>query len=221
MLPLKIAECLEKYPLFERLSCLQAVNLTWAGGRIPAAGEIGKVLKSGDVLMCEVTSKDLWLAVRLEVPTAGAVLYCEIKMEREATVAAFRLCLYRYALEALSLDDQAGLFSPDDMQLIQNTAVTRRLSTNTPSQTQIGGQTLEPDWKIGYCFDFLTCYVSGCLPSRASIQVWEPRSSSGEEINKSSVIRKVRIEELSTKPVPRQSLQSTQAQSQCAGCFLY
>jgi len=221
VLPLKIAERLEKYPLFEGLSCLQAVNLTWAAGQIPAEGEVGKLLKSGDVLMCDVTSKDLWLAVRLEVPAAGAVLLCEIKMDREATVAAFRVCLYHCALEVLNLDDKTGLFSPQDMHLTQNTALTRRLSMYTPSQSQIGGQELEPEWKVGSCFDFVTCYVSGSLPSRAGIQVWEPRSRSGEEINKSPVIRKIRIEELTAKTAPQKLVQSTQVQSQCLGCCLY
>ena len=220
MLPLKIAERLEKYPLFEGLSCLQAVNLTWTGGLLPAGGEVGQLLKSGDVLMCEVTSKDLWLAVRLEVPTAGSVLHCEIKMDREATVDDFRLCLFDYALELLSLSTKSSQYHPHDMQLTQNTALTRRLSINTPSQTEVKGQTLEPACKVGQVFDFTACYVSGSLPSRAGIHTWEPRSHSGEEVHKMHPIRKVRVEELAALPAPPHPAKSAHAQTQCIGCFL-
>lgn len=171
--------------------------------------------------MCEVTSKDLWLAIRLEVPSAGTVLHCEMKMDRETTVDSFRLCLFNYALELLNLSNNSSSFSPQDLQLTQNTVLTRRLSITTPAQTQIGGLPLESEWKLGQCFDFVTCYVSGLLTPRAGIQTWESFSRSSLEIKKTPVIRKVRIEELTAKSTSLPTAKPTQAQSQCVGCFLY
>ena len=182
---------------------------------------MGKLLKSGDVLMCEVTSRDLWLAIRLEVPSIGTVLHCEMKMDRETTVDSLRLCLFHYALELLKLSDSSSSYSPQDLQLTQNTALTRRLSITTPSQTQIGGQPLESDWKVGQCFDFITCYVSGLLTPRTGIQTWESRNRFSDEIKKTPVIRKVRIEELTAASKSLPPAKPTQAQSQCVGCFLY
>ena len=215
VLPLKIAERLEKYPLFAGLSCLQAVNITWANGeRIPSSGSVGKVLKSGDTLLCDLTSKDMWLTVRLEVPSLSAFLNCDIKVDCDASVSSLRLALYDVAVEVLSLQD---CHSPEDMQLTQIPQFTHRLSASAPVEQGTGGRVLDPEWLIRDCFDFVSCYVTGYLPARAGIQTWLTHCNSAE-IKSTPIIRKVCIEDMTVRPAIKRVLSIAKAESQCGGC---
>lgn len=220
VIPLKIAERLEKYPLFEGLSCLQAVKITWESGeQIPQTGEVGEVLKSGDTLLCDLTSKDLWLTVRVDVPSLTTILHLDIKVDCDATVSCLRLTLLRTALELLHLPTSPGTYSPEDLHLTQIPQSSHLLNVYSPVHSLSEGCTLEPQMHIRDCFDFISCYVSGHLLLRAEIQTWETNCDS-PEIRTQPAIRKVHIEDLASRRSVKHPITLTKAEGRCVGCVI-
>lgn len=124
-------------------------------------------MKSGDHLVCEVSSQDLWLDLKIEADRIGVVIFFEIKVLKTATVLTLKQSLIDIANQLFSLRIQSAVYGDDECQLkkINLTGKESVLSTETVmvlDQSQnFTNKTEEIDNRvcIGNAFGYLDRYA--------------------------------------------------------------
>ena len=102
-LRIKITEAMEKYPMFEGLTNLRAYNLLKEPNKLQLAdvryiqrGEIGSQLKSGDNIVCELTSHDIWIEIKASCSDINMLISFEIKALKALKYKDFKEVVHNY-----------------------------------------------------------------------------------------------------------------------------
>ena len=234
-LPLKIAECFEQYPVFEGLSGLTALNIRRYDGsevakvRTSQTGDIGREIRPGEQLMCDVTAADLWLKVRLNCLSAGVALRFDIKVLRNATVQQVKAAVFAYAVEMMRLQGREVGCGLEDLQLAQAAYGPGTPCSGSQESSPVLMQ-LEDTAEVGKCFNFVSCFAVGTLicpeskqirtrisPSHGSPSVWQKPE---EFLSKTLSVRNVKIEETPLPLSSHSQNSSMHGNLRCMSCTL-
>ena len=80
---------MEKYPLFSGLNSLSSQNLATTRAVLPRQGIAGKLIKSDEIVMFDLDSKDIWLDIQVECFDIKLVIFFEAKVAKNLTMKAF------------------------------------------------------------------------------------------------------------------------------------
>ena len=229
-LPIKVAECLEKYPLFEGLSSLTAYNIRPSDGRKLStviciqSGDVGRLIRPGELLICDVQATDLWLKVKISCLSVGLLLRFDIKVLQTATIRQVKNAIFTYALEIIRVQGKELCCEVEDLQLAK--------ASCTPQQARNGAPPtllpLDDSAQVGDIFSFISCFITGTLiphenqlihttisPYRDSLS---GNPSPDDLISKTLSVRRVKIEEIPATQVHKASRSPGHSDVRCQNC---
>lgn len=151
---------MEKYTIFSGLSNLQATTILNNKINLPESGLIGDYCTSGDQLVCELTSSDLWLQVRIHAEEIRIVIFAEIKVFIKKTIHVLKKAILDIANQVFKVKGLKNCYEDTDMDLKkikslgmdvfgENFALTQGDSSNENLVL------VSDDEIIGECFSFL------------------------------------------------------------------
>lgn len=234
-LPIKIAECLEQYPVFEGLSSLTAFNIRRQDGSEVAkvtsrqTGEVRREIRPGELLICDVAAADLWLRIRLNCISVAAALRFDIKVMRNATIREVKSAVFSYAVEMMRVQGKEVGCGLENLQLAQAS-----YGPDTPCSGSIESSPvlmpLEDSAEVGKFFTFVSCFIVGTLISSASPQIrthlspthgspsiWQKPEDC---LSKTLSVRNVKIEEIPINPSDSGNNSSMHGNMRCVSCTL-
>ena len=233
-LPIKIAECLEQYPVFEGLSSLTAFNIRRGDGSevakvtIRQTGEVRREIRPGELLVCDVAAADLWLRVRLNCLSVGAALRFDIKVMRNATIREVKSAVFSYAIEMMRVQGKEVGCRPEDLQLAQGSYGPDTPCSGSKESSPVL-MPLEDSSEVGKVFTFVSCFAFGTLISSESPQIrtrivsthgspsiWQKPEDC---LSKTLSVRNVKIEEIPISPSDNAN-SSMHGNMRCVSCIL-
>lgn len=180
-------------------------------------GQVCEILKSGEVVTCEVHSSDLWLQVKVQCPAARLEISFEVKVSRSSLIQPLRLGLFDYVVHLLSDQGLEKDFQPRDLQL------NRVIAGKQRSEERL----LEDDTLISDCFTFDNCLVVGTLekggicPSPLVERSEDSSVRQPEEIiRKTLSVRKIQTRALDVPREHKPSRGPALVDRKCQGCLL-
>ncbi|OMJ84190.1 hypothetical protein SteCoe_14742 [Stentor coeruleus] len=113
-----IGQVMEKYSIFSGLTSLQAEKLMDSNNIIlPETGFIGDFVKSGDYLICQLISQDLWLDVKVQAENAAYILFFDIKVNKNSKIHFLKQVLLEFSNQLFAAKKVSHSFSIENSEL--------------------------------------------------------------------------------------------------------
>lgn len=234
-LPIKIAECLEQYPVFEGLSGLTAFNIRRYDGsevakvRSRQTGDMSREIRPEELLMCDVAAADLWLRVKISCLSVGISLRFDIKVLKSATIQQVKSAVFAYIVEMMRMQGKEVACGLEDLQLAQASQAPDSPCSGTKEASPVL-MPLEDAAEVGKCFNFVSCFAVGTLicpenkqirtrisQSHGSASVWQKPE---DFLSKTLSVRNVKIEEMPLTPSSQHQNSSMHGNLRCMSCIL-
>ena len=123
-------------------------------------------MKSGDHLICDISSQDLWLYLKIEPEKIGIVIFVEVKVYKTATILSLKQSLIDIANQLFSAILHNIIYSDDECELQkitisgrENVLSTEAKSMMDQSMTTGKAEILGNKLVIGNIFGYLDRYA--------------------------------------------------------------
>ena len=77
---------MEKYPIFSGLNSLCSQNLATNKAVLPKQGNVGELLKSGELVTFDLDSKDIWLDIQVNCYDLNLVIFFEARVAKNLKI---------------------------------------------------------------------------------------------------------------------------------------
>lgn len=234
---------MEKYPIFSGLNSLCSINLSNNKLIFPKHGNVGKVIKSGDIMSFDLDSKDIWLDIQVECIDIKLVIFFEARVAKSLKINTFGKYLIEIINQILKANRIELRYDSDDLYIRKMHIGEAKVTAKTLKSSVLGQGNLpqflrdiERDSSINECFDYLDRCLLAELQKQTTSSSVRKISFSGisgdieakalECMSSELPMRGLRVEEKKVidneaKPKHRRGNEKPELNSTVCSCFIF